>query len=85
MFPNHAYTRPWQALDAALDACPRHVALLDIAANGNCVNALAVRIEAALDRGKLPNVAKLKSEFLPTVRSRVDVTIPPPHFAGYNQ
>ncbi|SDB00005.1 hypothetical protein [Mesorhizobium qingshengii] len=60
------------------------VALLDIAANGNCVDALALRIEAALDRGKLPNVAKLKSEFLPTVRSRVDVTIPPPDFAGYN-
>ncbi|MDX8462468.1 hypothetical protein [Mesorhizobium humile] len=51
---------------------------------GYCVDALALRIEAALDRGKLPNVAKLRSEFLSTVRSRVDVTIPPPDFAGYN-
>lgn len=77
MFPTHAYTRAWQALDAALDArqaCRDMVALLDIAANGNCVDALALRIEAALDRGKLPNVAKLKSEFLPMLRSRVDVT-----------
>lgn len=87
LFPTHAYTRAWQALDAALDArqaCRDMVALLDIAAKGNCVDALALRIEAALDRGKLPNVAKLKSEFLPTVRSRVEVTIPPPDFAGYN-
>ncbi|WP_218035960.1 hypothetical protein [Sphingobium sp. 15-1] len=61
------------------------VALLDIAANGNCIDALAQRIEAALDADKLPDIAKLKSEFLPTARNRADVTIPPPDHAGYNR
>lgn len=88
LFPTHAYARAWQALDAALDsrqACRDMVALLDIAANGNCVDALAQRIEAALDADKLPDIAKLKSEFLPTARNRADVTIPPPDHAGYNR
>ena len=87
LFPTHAYLRAWQALDAALDArqaCRDMVALLDIAANGDCVDALAGRIEAALDRGGLPNIAELRSEFLPTTRARGDVTIPPPHATGYN-
>jgi hypothetical protein len=87
LFPTHAYLRAWQALDAALDArqaCRDMVALLDIAANGNCIDALGQRIEAALDASKLPDIAKLKGEFLPTARTRADVTIPPPDTKGYN-
>ena len=87
LFPTHAYLRAWQALDAATDArqaCRDMVALLDIAANGNCVDALGQRIEAALDANKLPDIAKLKGEFLPTTRARADVTIPPPDTKGYN-
>jgi hypothetical protein len=87
LFPTHAYLRAWQALDAALDArqaCRDMVALLDIAANGNCIDALGQRIEAALDASKLPDIAKLKGEFLPTARARADVTIPPPDTKGYN-
>jgi hypothetical protein len=88
LFPTYAYHRAWQALDDALDArhaCRNMVALLDIAANGNCVEELAQRIDAALDAGKLPDIAELKSEFLPMARTRVDVTIPPPDFLGYNR
>ena len=87
LFPTHAYLRAWQALDAAIDArqaCRDMVALLDIAANGNCIDALGQRIEAALDANKLPDIAKLKGEFLPTTRARADVTIPPPDTKGYN-
>jgi hypothetical protein len=87
LFPTHAYLRAWEALDAARDArqaCRDMVALLDIAANGDCVDALAARIEAALDGGGLPDIAELKSEFLPTTRARGDVTIPPPNATGYN-
>ena len=86
LFPAHAYLRAWQALDAAIDArqaCRDMVALLDIAANGNCIDALGQRIEAALDANKLPDIAKLKGEFLPTTRARADVTIPPPDTKGY--
>ena len=87
LFPTHAYLRAWQALDAAIDArqaCRDMVALLVIAANGNCIDALGQRIEAALDANKLPDIAKLKGEFLPTTRARADVTIPPPDTKGYN-
>lgn len=87
LFPTHAYLRAWQALDAALEArqaCRDMVALLDIAANGDCVDALAGRIDAALDGGRLPDITELKSEFLPPTRARDDVTIPPPDTGMYN-
>ena len=60
------------------------VALLDIAANGDCVYALAGRIEAALDAGQLPDIDELRAAFLPNTRARGDVTIPPPNATGYN-
>ena len=88
LFPSHAYARAWEALDDALDArqaCRAMVALLDIAASGNCVDVLGHRIEAALDANELPDIAQLKTEFLPAMRAREDVTIPPPDFAGYNR
>ena len=88
LFPTHAYARAWEALDDALDArqaCRAMVALLDIAATGHCVDVLGQRIEAALDAGELPDIAGLKTEFLPALRARGDVTIPPPDFAGYNR
>lgn len=58
--------------------------MLDIAARGDCVEALALRIDAALDVDKLPDVAALKREFLPTTKAHDDVTIPPPDPKGYN-
>lgn len=87
LFPNHAYRRAWQAFDAQLDArqaCRDAVALLDIAARGNCIDALAQRIDATLDAGQLPDVTALKDEFLPTTRTQRDVTIPPPDLCAYN-
>lgn len=88
LFPTHAYVRAWQALDAARDtrqACRDMVALLDIAARANCVEALGQRVVGALDAGGLPDIEALKSEFLPTLRARDDVTIPPPDIGGYNR
>lgn len=87
LFPDHAYRRAWQAFDARLDprqACRDTVALLDIAARGDCVGALARRIDEALDRGRLPDVDALRDEFLPTARSPRTVNIPPPDLRGYN-
>jgi hypothetical protein len=87
LFPNHAYRRAWQAFDARIEArqaCRDTVALLDIAARGDCVDALAQRIDAALDAGHLPDIAALRNEFLPTARASRDVTIPPPDLRGYN-
>jgi len=87
LFPDHAYRRAWQAFEAGLDprrACRDAVALLDIAARGDCVEALAKRIDEALDCGHLPDVDALRNEFLPTARSPRTVTIPPPDLLGYN-
>jgi hypothetical protein len=87
LFPHHAYRRAWQAFDDRLDnrqACRDTVALLDIAARGDCVEALALRIDAALDAGKLPDIAALRDEFLPTGKTHDDVTIPPPDPKAYN-
>ena len=88
LFPSHAYLRAWQAFDAKLEArkaCRDTVALLDIAARGNCVDALAQRIDAALDNDRLPDIGKLTAEFLPISRAQQDVTIPPPDHAAYNR
>jgi hypothetical protein len=87
LFPDHAYRRAWQAFETRLDprqACRDAVALLDIAARGNCVEVLARRIDEALDRGRLPDVDALRDEFLPTARSSRSVTIPPPDLRSYN-
>jgi hypothetical protein len=87
LFPTHAYLRAWQAFDATLEArqaCRDMVALLDIAAKGNCVDALAQQIDIALDRGSLPSIAELRNEFLPATKARTDVTIPPPDSRIYN-
>jgi hypothetical protein len=87
LFPDHAYRRAWQAFEAGLDprrACRDAVALLDIAARGDCVEALAKRIDEALDCGHLPDVDALRNEFLPTASSPRAVTIPPPDLLGYN-
>ncbi len=67
LFPDHAYRRAWQAFDAQLDgrqACRDAVALLDIAARGDCVGVLARRIDEALDSGRLPDVDALQGRVL---------------------
>lgn len=87
LFPHHAYRRAWQAFDDRLDArqaCRDTVALLDIAARGDCVEALAQRIDAALDADRLPDVVALRREFLPSGKTHDDVTIPPPDPKAYN-
>lgn len=88
LFPRHAYRRAWQAFDAQLDprqACRDTVALLDIAARGDCIEALANRIDAVLDANELPDVVRLRAIFLPTERTSRDVTIPPPDLSCYNR
>ena len=88
LFPSPAYARAWAALDAALpprQACRDMVALLDLAATGTCEAALGVRIEAALDAGRLPDIAELKRDFLPGSKPAADVAIPPPDLDGYNR
>src|SRR3546814_13799293 len=88
LFPDHADRRAWQAFDAQLDvrqACRDAVALLDIAARGDCVDVLPRRIDEALDSGRLPDVHALRDEFLPTAHSQPDVALLPPDLNTYNR
>ena len=71
-------------IDLSMAACRDAVALLDIAARGDCVDVLARRIDEALDSGRLPDVDALRDEFLPTAISQRDVAIPPPDLHSYN-
>jgi hypothetical protein len=59
LFPDHAYRRAWQAFDAQLDgrqACRDAVALLDIAARGDCVDVLARRMDLLQTLTRFPRL-----------------------------
>ncbi len=85
LFPREAYRRTWEQLDANLTqrlACHAIVGLLEIAANDGVEAVLAVRLEALLAAGVLPDVKRLREEFAPrkTEVPHVIVEIPPPSF-----
>ena len=87
LFPRAAYSRAWQALDAALpaaQACRVMVGLLDLAATGACEAALADRLDAVLDAGHTPDLATLKQIFAPQTAPILDVTIPLADLATYD-
>ena len=88
LFPRTAYARAWQALDAGLpprQACRVMVGLLDLAATGACEADLAVRLDAILDAGQLPDLAALEAALAPKTPQVVEITIPPPDLAAYNR
>ena len=83
LFPREAYRRTWEQLDAKLTqrlACHAIVGLLEMAANDGVEAVLAVRLEALLAAGVLPDVKRLREEFAPrkTEVPHVTVEIPPP-------
>ncbi|WP_084570366.1 IS21 family transposase [Methylosinus sp. PW1] len=89
LFPRAAYTRAWAALDAALpqrDACRTMVGLLVLASTREAIEiALAERLDAILDAGKLPDIAKLEEEFVSKPRPSSDVVIPEPDLQAYDR
>jgi hypothetical protein len=83
LFPRQAYRRTWEQLELKLtqrQACQSIVALLDMAARDGVEAALALRLDALLDAGELPDVKRLREEFAPrkAVVPQVTVDIPPP-------
>ena len=83
LFPREAYRRTWEQLDATLTqrlACRAIVGLLEMAANDGVEAVLAVRLEALLAAGVLPDVTRLREEFAPreTEVRQVTVDIPSP-------
>jgi hypothetical protein len=89
LFPSAAYARTWTALDGALpprDACRTMVRLLVMASiRESSEIALASRLDAILDAGRLPDLAALEMEFATRTSSSSDVAIPAPNLDSYNQ
>jgi hypothetical protein len=89
LFPRAAYARAWAALDAALpprDACRTMVGLLVLASTREAVEiALADRLDAILDAGKLPDLAKLEEEFASKPGPTSEVDIPEPDLKPYDR
>ncbi|TBW31656.1 hypothetical protein EYW49_22830 [Siculibacillus lacustris] len=89
LFPHAAYARAWAALDDALpprDACRTTVGLLALASTCEaCEIALAARLDAILDAGRLPDLAVLEKEFASKPNTASDVTIPEPNLKAYDR
>lgn len=89
LFPHAAYSRAWNALDDGLpqrDACRTMVGLLALAStNLPCEIALAARLDAILDAGRLPDLAVLEKEFVRSPSPASEVVIPEPDLQAYDR
>ena len=89
LFPSAAYARAWTALDDALpprDACRTMVGLLVLASiRDACEIALAARLDAILDAGRLPDLAEIETEFATRTHRSSEVEIPAPNLDDYNR
>jgi hypothetical protein len=88
LFPSAPYARCWAALDARLpprQACKTMVELLVLAAADEaCEAALALRLDAILAAGQLPNLGELKQKFAAAPHPSREITIPAPNLEDYN-
>lgn len=87
LFPREAYRRMWEQLDARMtqrDACKTMVGLLELAANHGVEAALADRLDALLAAGELPDLGKLRDEFVPRQAQCPDVVVEMPEVALYD-
>jgi hypothetical protein len=89
LFPRAAYARAWTALDAAQaprDACRTMVGLLVLASASEAIEmALADHLDAILDAGKLPDLARLEEEFASKPSPSSEVAIPEPNLEAYDR
>jgi len=87
LFPREAYRRTWEQLDVKLtqrDACRTIVALLEMAALDGVEAVLALRLEAFLSIGVLPNIEQLRAEFAPRKAELPEVTVEIPPVSIYD-
>jgi hypothetical protein len=87
LFPREAYRRTWEQLDARLSqrlASQAIVGLLEMAANDGVEAVLAVRLEALLAAGVLPDVKRLREEFVPRKAEIPHVTVEIPPSSAYD-
>jgi len=87
LFPREAYRRTWEQLDLKLtrrDACRTIVALLEMAALDGVEAALALRLDALLLTGMLPDIEQLRAEFAPRKAELPEVTVEIPPVSIYD-
>lgn len=83
LFPREAYRRTWEQLESKLpqrQACQTIVALLEMAAHDGVETVLAQRLDVLRLAGELPDVKRLREEFVARVTEvpqEVTVEIPP--------
>ena len=87
LFPREAYRRTWEQLDLQCpqrQACQTIVALLEMAARDGVEAVLAQRLEALLLAGVLPDVKRLREEFVPHEAEVPLVTVEMPPASRYD-
>jgi hypothetical protein len=88
LFPRPAYARAFEALLAAQgekNACCAAVALLALAHDRACEVELAEAIEADLNAGRLPDVARLQDRFKPDATAIPQVTVALTPLSAYDE
>jgi hypothetical protein len=87
LVPREAYRRTWEQLDLQCpqrQACQTIVALLEMAARDGVEAVLAQRLEALLLAGVLPDVKRLREEFVPHEAEVPLVTVEMPPASRYD-
>ena len=87
LFPREAYRRTWEQLELKLtqrQACQTIVALLEMAARDGVEGVLAERLDALLVAGELPDLKRLREEFVPRKAELPQVTVQIPSPSVYD-
>ena len=87
LFPREAYRRTWEQLELKLttrQACQTIVALLEMAALDGVETVLAQRLDALLAAGVLPDVKRLREEYMPHEAEVPVVTVEMPPASSYD-
>ena len=87
LFPRHAYRRAFDTLLEQLGerrACRDTVALLAIAHEHACEAQLAAALDAVLDAGELPDLARLRARFTAPQGGVPEVDVHLPALSGYD-
>ena len=87
LFPREAYRRTWGQLELKLtqrQACQAIIALLEMAACDGVEAVLAQRLDALLAAGVLPDVKRLREEFMPHKAEVPVVTVEIPPVSRYD-
>jgi len=87
LFPRTPFRHAWEALDGALDprrACRTYVGLLHLAATHACEAKLAQWLDAALDRGELPDLEAARLAMTPPAAAPPALNVIAPDVKAYD-